>query len=79
MFRIDRSGEWAQVAEYDGWPNGLKIGSDGRILITDYKLGLVALDPASGAVTPLSPISAARASRDVNDLVIARNGDVYFT
>ena len=79
VFRIDRSGEWAQVAEYDGWPNGLKIGSDGRILITDYKLGLVALDPASGAVTPLYTHIRSESFKGVNDLVIARNGDVYFT
>ena len=25
--------KWTPVVEYDGWPNGLKIGSDGRILV----------------------------------------------
>ena len=59
-----------------------RSGSDGRILITDYKLGLVAgSDPAeTGAVRRSIPISAAKkASRESDDLVIARNGDVYFT
>ena len=28
-FRIDPAGEWEQVTEYDGWPNGLKIHRDG--------------------------------------------------
>src|SRR3712207_8550982 len=41
VFRISPEGEWEQVAEYDGWPNGLKIHTDGRIFITDYKRGLV--------------------------------------
>ena len=45
IFRISPDGEWDQVAEYDGWPNGLKIHRDGRIFITDYKRGLMLLDP----------------------------------
>ncbi len=35
------------MSEYDGWPNGLKIHKDGRIFITDYKRGIVLLDPAT--------------------------------
>src|SRR5687768_13489945 len=32
VFRISPDGaDWTQVAEYDGWPNGLKIHKDGRI------------------------------------------------
>ena len=34
VFRISAEGEWELVAEYDGWPNGLKIHRDGRIFIT---------------------------------------------
>ncbi|MBB5696610.1 SMP-30/gluconolactonase/LRE family protein, partial [Roseomonas pecuniae] len=48
VFRISPEGEWEQVAEYDGWPNGLKIHRDGRIFITDYKRGIMLLDPESG-------------------------------
>src|SRR3954469_14087155 len=44
VFRVSTTGEWEQVAEYDGWPNGLKIHRDGRILITDYKRGLMLLE-----------------------------------
>ena len=28
VFRIAPDGAWTQVAEYDGWPNGLKIHKD---------------------------------------------------
>ena len=52
IFRISPDGEWDQVAEYDGWPNGLKIHKDGRIFIACYKRGLMLLNPESGAVTP---------------------------
>lgn len=50
MFRVTPEGEWTQIAEYDGWPNGLKIHRDGRIFIADCKRGLMQLDPDSGAV-----------------------------
>ena len=46
VFKISPAGEWIQVAEYDGWPNGLKLHKDGRAFITDYKRGIMILDPA---------------------------------
>ncbi|WP_142846274.1 SMP-30/gluconolactonase/LRE family protein [Telmatospirillum sp. J64-1] len=79
VFRIDQGGEWSLVAEYDGWPNGLKIGRDGRILITDYRKGLMALDPATGTVTPHLETVGSEGFRGVNDLAFAANGDIYFT
>jgi gluconolactonase len=53
IFRVSPSGQFEVAAEYDGEPNGLKIHKDGRIFITDYKNGLMMLEPASGKVTPL--------------------------
>jgi gluconolactonase len=79
IFRISPSGEWTLVTEYDGWPNGLKIHRDGRIFITDYKRGIVLLDPASGKVTPLVETRRSESFKGVNDLVFASNGDLYFT
>jgi len=79
IFRISPDGRWTQVAEYDGWPNGLKIHKDGRIFITDYKRGIMLLDPASGSVTPLIETRHSESFKGVNDLVFASNGDLYFT
>jgi gluconolactonase len=79
VFRIAPDGPWAQVAEYDGWPNGLKIDQDGRIVIADYKRGLMRLDPDSGKVTPLLEKHHSESFKGVNDLVFASNGDIYFT
>jgi gluconolactonase len=79
VFRIAPDGGWTQVAEYDGWPNGLKIDKDGGIVITDYRRGLVRLDPASGNVTPLLETRHSEGFKGVNDLVFASNGDIYFT
>ena len=35
IFRIDPQGEWEQVAEWDGEPNGMKFLDDGVLVITD--------------------------------------------
>ena len=79
VFRISPTGDWTLVTEFDGWPNGLKIHKDGRIFITDYKHGIVLLDPASGKVTPLIETRASESFKGVNDLFFAANGDLYFT
>src|ERR687898_3031974 len=79
VFRVSPEGEWEQVAEYDGWPNGLKIHRDGRIFITDYKRGLMLLDPDSGEVTPFLDTARSESFRGVNDMFFAANGDIFFT
>ncbi|BAT61627.1 lactonase drp35 [Variibacter gotjawalensis] len=79
IFRISPSGEFTLVIEYDGEPNGLKIHRDGRIFIADYKNGIMLLDPARGAVTPVVQGSEFGPFKGVNDLVFASNGDLYFT
>jgi gluconolactonase len=79
VFRIDPAGEWTLVTEYDGEPNGLKIHRDGRIFLADYRNGIMLLDPATGAVTPVVERRWSERFRGVNDLFFASNGDLYFT
>ncbi|WP_322051830.1 SMP-30/gluconolactonase/LRE family protein [Paraburkholderia bannensis] len=79
IFRIDREGEWTLVAQYDGEPNGLKFHQDGRILIADYRNGIMQLDAQSGRVEPLLTSRNGESFKGCNDLAIAANGDIYFT
>ncbi|MGE0797393.1 MAG: SMP-30/gluconolactonase/LRE family protein [Lautropia sp.] len=79
IFRVSPAGVFEVVAEYDGEPNGLKIHRDGRIFVADHKHGIMLLDTASGAVTPLLDRPRLQRFLGVNDLVFARNGDLYFT
>jgi gluconolactonase len=79
IFRLSPAGQWSLVAEYDGWPNGLKIDGSGRILIADYRRGLMELDARSGSVRPFLTHRNSESFRGCNDLCIARNGDIYFT
>lgn len=79
IFKVSTSGTWSEVAEYDGWPNGLKFHADGRAFITDYKRGIMTLDMASGKVSPLIETVRSESFKGVNDLHFASNGDLYFT
>src|SRR6266853_2433756 len=48
IFRIAPDGKWSLAAEYDGGPNGRKIGSDGRVLVADYMPGIMEFDAPKG-------------------------------
>ena len=79
VFRISPEGTWSLVAEYEGWPNGLKIAPDGRILVADYRHGLMQLDAKAGRMEPLLTSRHSESFKGCNDLHIATNGDIYFT
>jgi gluconolactonase len=79
VFKISPQGDWDLSAEYDGEPNGLKIHKDGRIFITDYRNGLMLLDPGTGRVTPYLTRRNSENFKGLNDLAFASNGDLYFT
>ena len=79
IFSISSAGIWRLVAAYDGEPNGLARHADGRIFIADYKNGILALDPLSGTVVPVLTRRNGERFKGPNDLIFARNGDLYFT
>ena len=79
IFRITPRGEWELAAQYNGWPNGLKLHQDGRIFLADYRNGLMVLDPRTGQVEPLLETIYSEGFKGLNDLHFAANGDLYFT
>jgi gluconolactonase len=79
IFRIAPDGTWSLVIEYEGWPNGLKIGAQGRILVADYRRGIMELDAKAGTINPVLASRNSESFRGCNDLHIAKNGDIYFT
>jgi gluconolactonase len=79
IFRISPDSKWSLVVEYDGWPNGLKISRDGRILVADYRNGIMELDARTGRMQNVLRSRNSEAFRGCNDLHIASNGDIYFT
>jgi gluconolactonase len=79
IFRISPDKKWTLVVEYDGWPNGLKIDANGRILVADYMHGIMELDARAGKMLPVLTARNSESFKGCNDLHIAKNGDIYFT
>jgi gluconolactonase len=79
IFRVDASGTFHIMAEYDGWPNGLKFHKDGRIFIADYKHGIMEMDPVNGRVRPYLVRVGIERFKAVNDLFFGSGGELYFT
>lgn len=79
IFRISPEGEWSQLSEYEGWPNGLRITSDGRIFVTDYRVGLVHIDAQTGEPSVLLSHRNTEGFKGLNDLTISSDGDILFT
>ena len=79
IFKIDPKGEWELVAQYDGWPNGLKFHKDGRAWIADYKRGLLRAEPEDRRIEPSLETAFSEGFKGLNDLHFADNGDLYFT
>jgi len=79
ILRMSPRGDFDVAAEYDGWPNGLAIHRDGRIFITDYRRGIMTLDPKTGRVEEFLAHCFSESFKGVNDLTFANNGDLYFT
>ena len=79
IFRITPDRKWSLVVEYDGWPNGLKISRDGRILVADYRHGIMELDARAARMRKVLTSRNSESFKGCNDLHLASNGDIYFT
>ena len=79
IFRIDALGEWEQVAEWDGEPNGCKFLNDHELIVTDYRNGLMACDVKTGTVRPYLERRNSERFKGVNDLIFDSRGNLYFT
>lgn len=79
IFRVDASGQWTLLIEYDGEPNGLKWLKPGVLLITDYRNGLMTFDLATATVQRFLDRRNSESFKGVNDLSFDSKGNLYFT
>lgn len=79
IFRLDTRRRWSTIIEYNGWPNGLKVEADGKLLVADHKLGLLRVDPATGTHTVLVDQVDSAPLLGLNDLTLGRDGSIYAT
>ena len=79
VFRISPKGDWDLVAQWEGEPNGMKFLDATRLLVTDYRNGLMLVDTRSGQVRPFLERRNSERFKGVNDLVFDSRGNLYFT
>jgi gluconolactonase len=79
ILRIDPQGQWEQVAEWAGEPNGMKFLNHRELLVTDYRNGLMVCDSDTGAVRPYLERRNSERFKGVNDLTFDSRGNLYFT
>lgn len=79
IFSISPDGTFSLRAEYDGWPNGMRVRADGTLWIADYRRGIVMLDPKSGAVRDVYGNRRSEGFKGCNDLFFAADGTLFFT
>ncbi|MCG7601518.1 SMP-30/gluconolactonase/LRE family protein [Halomonas sp. McH1-25] len=79
ILRVTPEGQWSCIAHYDGWPNGMRFGPDGRLWIADYRHGILALSPQGGQPEPILTHVGSERFKGVNDLFFDQRGRLYFT
>ena len=79
IFRVNPEGRWDLALQYEGEPHAIRAVGDGTFLVTDYRRGLLAFDPNAGRLETVCGSINSEAFRGLSDLVIAANGDAWFT
>lgn len=79
IFRVSSTGDWEQIIQYRGEPNGMKLYDDNHLLITDYQNGLMLLDINKGEIKPFLERRNTERFKGVNDLTFDSKGNLYFT
>lgn len=79
ILRLTPHLKWEIVAETGGWPNGITIDQEGLLWVADYRLGLLRVDPSTGAVETVLNHRNSEGFKGLNDLVFDDNGHLYFT
>ncbi|WP_301546917.1 SMP-30/gluconolactonase/LRE family protein [Gordonia sp. X0973] len=68
-----------RVGDTGGRPLGIEFLADGRLLVADAHRGLLAVDPADGAVEPLVTTIDGTPMVFCNNAAVASNGDIWFS
>ena len=78
IFRVEGDA-WTLIAEYPGWPNGLKAHPDGFLIAADYRHGLVRIDPDTGTTAAILQTVLSEGFKGLNDLTLHADNSILFT
>lgn len=79
IYRVSKSGEKSVFLDPSNHTNGLMYNGKGKLYACEMDGRLIEIDIASKAVKPLAATYEGKRFNAPNDLVIDRNGGVYFT
>jgi len=80
LWAVDpRTGSTRRVADTGGRPLGLELLPDGRLLVCDARLGLLAVDTGSGASEVLLDRVEGEPMRFCNNAAVAADGTIWFS
>jgi gluconolactonase len=79
ILRIEANLDWTVVAEYPGWPNGLKVQPDGDLLAADYRHGLVRINASTGTTSAVLQTVNSESFKGLNDLTLHADESILFT
>lgn len=80
VHRLDpATGQSREVGRTGGRPLGLEWLPDGRLLVCDARLGLLAMDTASGGIEVLCDRVGGAPLRFTNNAAVAADGTIWFT
>lgn len=78
VYRCTRDGRVSPFVDTAGIPTGSKFHRDGRLFVADGKLGILEISP-QGEFKIAAAGWKGQPFAGTNDLVFAKNGDLYFT
>jgi len=78
-YRLDKNGGISTWRENTKGTNGLFLSKDGRLLGAEGAGGRIVAAMPDGRVTPLATSFGGKPLRSPNDLIIDKNGGIYFT
>lgn len=79
IFQLSPEGQIVEFFKPSGFANGLMYGGDGQLLVCQMAGALSKIDLATKQLTVLASEYAGRRFNAPNDLVIDREGGIYFT
>ncbi|WP_439577052.1 SMP-30/gluconolactonase/LRE family protein [Elioraea sp.] len=79
IFRVSPVGDWTLAHAYPGEPHGLALMPDGSFAVTDYRQGVLRLDPERGTLAPVVTGANTEAFRGLGDITRGPDGSLWFT